>query len=291
MTAAGMASGGIAGGAMAGGAAGGGAAAAVAAKIAAVVIAVAVIAGAAVITFSATAENAPPAGAQQSLRVSTQTVQTSYDDVKLNVTAGIVQVTGHPDGHVQQTINDALRDQVGDEVNVLREQVAGTRRQVGDHPQRDAPFNLVVTPDVRLQNDNFLSVRYENVPTSDLITNSSWTTYRTITVDLRTGRSLGPTAIFGQDNVSKPTADGVSRAIEAQESGNVCGLQTPLTLTPEDFAEHVQIAYTRDAVEFTLVLPSLPDYTNACGIQTVGVPYDDVSNLVDSTLVRELAAG
>ncbi len=270
-------------------AAAGGAAAAVAAKVAAVVIAVAVIAGAVVITLSAAAENRPAAGAQQGLRVSTQTVQASYDDVKLNVTAGIVQVSGHADRGVQQAINDALRDQVGDEVNLLREQVAATRREVGDDPRRDAPVDLVVTPSVRLQNDDFLSVRYENAPTSDLITNSSWTTYRTITVDLRTGSPLGPTAIFGRGDISQPTAEEVSRVIEAQEPGNICGVSAPLRLTPADFAENVRIAYSRDAVEFTLVLPVLPGYANACGIPTVAVPYGDLAHLDDAKLAGELA--
>jgi protein kinase-like protein len=278
--------GGIAAGAA--GSAAGGAAAAVAAKVAAVVIAVVVIAGAAVITFQAKEDIGSPAGGAQALRVGTQTAQATYNDVNLNATAGIVQVSGHEDRGVQQAINDALRAPVNDEVNTLREQVAGARRGAVGHPQQNAPFNLVVTPSIRLRNDNFLSVRYENAPTSDLITNSSWTSYTTVTVDLRTGRALGPLAIFGQERVSKPTADRVSEAIEAQEPGNVCGIGTPLQLKSEDFPEHVQIAFTGDAVEFTLVLPLLPGYANACGIPTVAVPYDDISNLVDAQLTREL---
>jgi hypothetical protein len=292
MTAAGAAATGtgIAGGA-AGSATAGGVGAAVAAKVAAAVIAVAVIAGAAVITVNAVSAQEPPAATQQALRVGTQTVRASYDDVALDVTAGIVQVSGHPDRTIQRAVNDALRTPVNDEVTALHDEIGRVRDTVGDHPQRDAPFDLQVTASVRLHNDDFLSVRYDNKPTSDLITNSSWESFTTVTVDLRTGRALGPTAIFDDGPVTARTAGALTDALDAAVPGGVCGMPGTLALTPADFPDRVRIAYTRDAVEFTLVLPTMPGFANACGIPTVAVPYNEIADLVDPKLRAELTTG
>jgi hypothetical protein len=289
----GIGAGGAAGGTVASGSgvAAGSATGALAAKVAAAVIAAVVVAGAVVIGVSVGSANKPSAAAGQDLRVGTQTVQASYDDVKLDVTAGIVQVSGHRDRTVQRAINDSLRAPVNDEVTLLRDQVASARRNTNGHPRQNAPFTLKVKPSIRLQNNNFLSVRYDNQPASDLITNSSWESFNTVTVDLRTGRALGPTAIFGDKPISQQTADQLADALEAQEPGNICGIDRPLRLTPTDFVDRVQIAYTRDTVEFTLVLPLLTGYANACGIPTVGVAYDDIRNLTDPRLAAELTGG
>lgn len=265
--------------------------AAVAAKVAAAVIAVAVIAGAAIITVNTVSTPESPASQQQALRVTTQTVRGSYDDVKLDVTAGIVQVSGHPDPDVQRAVNDALRAPVDDEVTSLHDEIGRVRDTVGDHPQRDAPFDLEVTASVRLRNDGFLSVRYDNKPTSDLITNSSWESFDTVTVDLRTGRALGPTAILGDGPVTPRTADALTHALEAEVPGGICGMPATLALTPADFPDQVRIAYTHDAVEFTLVLPSMPGFANACGIPTVAVPYDEIADLLDPRLRTGLTTG
>jgi hypothetical protein len=297
MTAAGAAASGsgIAGGVVASGAAGsataGGVGAAIAAKVAAAVIAVAVIAGAAVITVNAVSAPESPAAGQQTLRVGTQTVRASYDDVALDVTAGIVQVSGHPDRTVQRAVNDALRTPVNDEVTSLHDEIGRVRDTVGDHPQRDAPFDLQVTASVRLHNDDFLSVRYDNKPTSDLITNSSWESFTTVTVDLRTGRALEPTAIFGGGPVTRQTADALTGALDAQVPGGICGMPGTLALTPTDFPDRVRIAYTRDAVELTLVLSGMPGFANACGIPTVAVPYNEIADLVDPKLRAGLTTG
>ena len=286
----GAAAGGVAaGGAIAGGGAAtvaagtGGVAAAVAAKIAAVVVAVAVVVGATVIVVGVNSGGSPPAE-QQALRVNSQTVRTTYDDVILNVSAQVVQVSGHPDSAVQQRINNGLRAPVNDEISRLRDNIAGTRELTPGHPQQNAPFNLDTTAKVLLRNDDFLSVHYDHAVVSDLITNSDWSTANSTTVNLRTGETLAPDAILTEN------ADLTQVARALDRDGGVCGMPGVLSITRDDFGDAVQVGFTRRAMEFTLELPRLSGFANACGIKTIAVPYGELDGL-DRNLVAKLTAG
>lgn len=272
-----------AGASVAGGSVAGGVAAAVAAKVAAVVIAVAVVVGTTVIIVGAGSSDTPVVE-QQALRVNTQTVEATYDDVILNVSAQVVQVSGHPDPTVQQRINEALRAPVSDEINHLRENVAGARATTVGHPQRYAPFNLATRAAITLHNNDFVSVHYDHRVTSDLITNSDWSTASATTVDLHTGEALAADAIF-TDAVD---LNQVARALD-HDSG-VCGMPGQLSFARSDLGDIVRIGFTRNAIEFTIELPRLPGFANACGIPTIAVPYGEIDGL-DQNLVAKLTAG
>ncbi|WP_291416325.1 hypothetical protein, partial [Actinophytocola sp.] len=267
----------------AGGSVAGGVAAAVAAKVAAVVIAVAVVVGATVIVVGVNGDG-PPVAEAQALSVDTQTVRTSYDDVILNVSAQVVQVSGHPNGTVQQRINDALRSSVDDEINQLRESIAATRELTAGHPQQNAPFNLATRAEITLRNNDFVSVHYDHRVRSDLITNSDWSTATATTVDLHTGAALAADAIF-TDAVDLTE---VARALD--HDGGVCGMPGRLSFTRSDLGDVVRIGFTRNAIEFTLELPRIAGFANACGIPTIAVPYGEIDGL-DKNLVAKLTAG
>jgi hypothetical protein len=278
--AAGSVAGGL-GGALASGAAGAGVltstgsavTAVVAAKVAAVVLAVAVVVGAVVVITNTVGDETPAAA----LAVDVRTARASYD-VNLDVTADIVQVSGHPDPAIEERIDRALQEPVNTEVNELRTSVDSLRDLLADEPRADTPVATTIEASVLLQNDNFVSVRYENQPVSDLITNSSWQSFATVTVDLRTGDTVGQ--IIRPGLGTDQAMDMLERSLVDHSPDGLCDFD----LAPADLGENLLYAFTPDHVEFTVVLPLL-GAENACGIPTVQVPYDDLAGLLDPDLV------
>jgi eukaryotic-like serine/threonine-protein kinase len=261
------------------------AASAVAAKIAATVIAVAVVATAAVVIVTTTTGDDPPAAAQEALSVSTRTEQASYD-VNVDVSAQVVQVSGVGNA---AALNEALRGPVDARVRELRDSFSATRQLLreSDDERWDTPVTIGITATVLLQNANYVSVRYDNLPASDLLSNSSWQSYDAVTVDLRTGKALT------RDQIYRPGApDALVEALLANSPNELCDYEgaEEITLTEDNLGDVVTVAFTRDHATFTIELPLL-GRANACGIPTLDIPYADLADVLDPTLVQGLTTG
>jgi serine/threonine-protein kinase len=264
------------------------AAGAVAAKIAAAVVAVAVVTGATVIVINTTGDD-PPAVTQEALAVNTVTEQASYP-VRVDVSAQVVQVSGVGNA---AALNEALRGPVDARIRDVRHGIGIIRddmRKDGDD-RWDAPTDIKVTATVLLRNSNYVSVRYDNRPNIGSIANSSWQSYDTVTVDVRTGKALTREQIF------RPGAPGaLLEALLAHtpdrlcEDGAVGAGADDLALVEDNLGKEVTVAFTRDHASFTIELPAF-GRTSACGIRTVDIPYADLADVLDPNLVGELTSG
>lgn len=261
------------------------AAGAVAAKIAAVVVAAAVVVGATVIIVNTTGDD-PPVVAQQ-LSVNTVTEQASYP-VNVDVSAQIVQTSGVGNA---AALNEALRAPVDARVRQIRDALDAVRAGMRDSDDErwDDPATITITATVLLQSTNYLSVRYDNDPDSSLISNSPWQSFDTVTVDLRTGKALTTGQIYRPD-----AAGALATVFETSAPDKLCEDistgGTDLALTDENLGREVLVAFSRDHASFTVELPLL-GRANACGIPVIDIPYADLADVLDPTLVRDLTAG
>lgn len=222
--------------------------------------------------------------ADPQLSVDVRTLQASYD-VNLDVTADVVQVSGHPDRAIEERIDRALLAPVNGEIADLREGVDALRELLAEEERADDPVTTTITATVVLQNERFVSVRYENQPVSDLITNSSWQSFATATVDLRTGAAVE--GIFR--GAVEDGMDALAPLLVEYSADGLCGAGS-IELAADDLGSKVLVAFAGDHVEVTVVLPLLGQ-ANACGIPTVDVPYEAFGDLLDPALVAGLTGG
>jgi eukaryotic-like serine/threonine-protein kinase len=263
------------------------AAGAVAAKVAAAVVAVTVAVGATVIVINTTGDD-PPAASQESLSVDTVTEQASYD-VNIDVSAQVVQVSGVGNA---TTVNESLRAPFDARVRELRDDFGGIRGMMkdGDDERWDDPVTIRTKATVLLRNADYLSVRYENTPDAGAISNSgTWISYDTVTVDLRTGKALT------RDQIYRPNSVGTLRDVFfAHSSDRLCESTSfadyEFVLTEDNLGDEVTVAFTRDHASFTIELWAFNRAT-ACGVRIVDIPYEDLADVLDPTLVRGLTGG
>jgi eukaryotic-like serine/threonine-protein kinase len=252
---------------------------AVAAKVAAAVVGVAVVAGATVVIVNNTGDDP-----QETLAVSTSTEQASYA-VNVDVSAQVVRVSGVDDA---EALNAALRAPVDARIRKTRDLIDGIRAgmKTDEDKRWDDPTSITIKATVLLQGSDYLSVRYENDPDATAISNSStWQSYDTVTVDLRTGKPLTTKQIY-QPGALGPLADVLV------DTGEMCASadldpSRDLPLTEENLGDQVKVAFTRDHASFTVELPLL-DRANACGNATVDIPYGELTDVLDPALVQDL---
>jgi serine/threonine-protein kinase len=259
---------------------------AAAAKIAVAVVGIAVVASATVIIVNTTGDDRP-AVPQEALSVRTVTEQASYQ-VNVDLSAQVVRVAGVSDA---DELNAVLRAPVEIRVRELRDAIDGVRtgmRSSGDE-RWDDPATIRISATVLLRNADYLSVRYDNEPDSSLISNSPWQSYDTVTVDLRTGKGLTLPEIY-RPNAATALAEAFMTAAPDKLCEDVSTGGTDLTLTPQNLDHEVKVAFTRDHASFTVELPAL-GRANACGIPTIDIPYGDLADVLDPTLVQGLTAG
>jgi hypothetical protein len=260
------------------------AAGALAAKAAAAVVGAAVVVGATVIVVNTTGDDPPPA---QPFAVSVRTEQASYN-LNMNVSAQVVAVSG---SQRAGELNAALRAPVDAEVRRVRDSVASIRQDMrGDGDERwDDPVTIEVEAEVLLQNENYVSVRYDNQPNLGLLTDSSWQSYDTVTVDLDTGRALTTDEMFLPDGAGMLANRWMRVESIAGCTDPVTG-QSRLDLTNEDLGTDVLVAFTRDHASFTVDMSALGRFT-ACGTPIVDMPYDELTEVLDPAFVDKLTAG
>jgi serine/threonine protein kinase len=279
----------VAGGAagtVAGGAAAKTAAGAVAAKVAAAIVGVVVVAGGAVVVINTVGD--PPAASQEAFAVTTRTETASYP-TNMTVSAQLVQVTGTPQA---DALNAALRAPVDAKIRDVRDSVDTIRKDMKDYgdDRWDDPAKMVVTASVLSRNANYVSVRYDNQPDLGLLTDSSWQTYDTVTVDLRTGKALSTDEIL-RPNGAQTLAD----VLVDQVPDKICPDLTTGSgrlddLSEKSFGPYVTVAFTRDHASFTIEQSAFGRMT-ACGTTVIDLPYAVLDEVLDPALVRGLTTG
>jgi hypothetical protein len=248
-------------------------------------VAAAVVVGATVIVVNTTGDDPPPA---QPFAVSVQTEQASYT-VNLDVSAQVVEVSGSPRA---EELNAALRAPVDSAVRHVRDGVASIRQDMRGYGDErwDDPVSIDVTADVLLQNENYVSVRYDSQPDMGQLSDSSWQAYDTVTVDLDTGKALTTAEMFQPDGAGM-----LANRWMDEESITGCPDTstgaTRLDLTEENIGEEVLVAFTRDHASFTVKLSDFGFRATACGTQIVDMPYDELTEVLDPELVDKLTAG
>ena len=274
--------------AAAGGAAGSAVAAkaatgAVAAKVAAAVVGAAVVVGATVIVVNTTGDDPPP----EPLAVSVRTEQASYN-VNLDVSTQFVAVSGSAKA---DELNAALRAPVDAEVRRVRDSVAGIRQDMRGYGDErwDDPVTLDITAEVLLQNEKYVSVRYDNQPRLGLLSDSSWQNYSTVTVDLATGRALTPDEVFRPGSAAK-LYDVLAEEPQVAGCKDTMTGEVQVEVTEDDLGEGVLVAFTRDHASFVADLAALGGYT-VCGTAIVDVPYDELTEVLNPSLVDGLTGG
>jgi serine/threonine-protein kinase len=229
----------------------------------------------------------PPAASQEAFAVDTRTETASYQ-VNVDVSAQIVQVSGSP---VADALNAALRKPVDDEIADVRKSVDSLRddmRESGDD-RWDDPVSIDVKATVLLRNPDYVSVRYDNQPTLGPLTNSSWQSFDTVTVDLRTGKALT------LDQLYRPgAAAALSDALFAEYADELCPTistgETRVDITEESLGKYVVVAFAGDHAEFTIELSNF-DRATACGVLTYELPYEKLTQVLRPELVRGLTGG
>lgn len=276
--------GGVASGAAAGGAAKG-AAGALAAKIAAAVVGVAVVVSGTVIVVNTVGD--PPGVEQAAVAVGTR-AEVAERDVNISLSTEIVYVSGGPRA---EALSAALRAPVDARVESLVGQVNGIRDMMrdGSDSRWDDPVTIKVTANVLLQNENYVSVRYDNEPALGSLSDSSWLSNDTVTVDLRTGRALSRDDIY-RDGAARALAD----VLLADHASELCpatsGGDRGLDLTEDSLGKHVAVAFAREHAEFTIDLQYF-DRPTACGMPTFEVPYERLRGVLNPDLLRGVADG
>ncbi len=267
------------------------AAGAVAAKVAAAVIGIAVAAGGAVIAVEATGEE-PPAAAQP-FSVDTVVEEASYE-VDIDVRTELVQVSNHEDPAVEESLDEELRRPVDERITYVRESVAEIRDMIDGQPQADDPVTITVDAEILLQNREFVSVRYDVQPAMGGLSDSSWQSYETVTVDLRNGGVLTPSAMFQPEVLTPAGMDELELQLISSSEEPLCPDpdtgQTHLTIEVASLNEGVDVAFTPTEAEFAVDLREVGAFA-FCGIKTVSVSYEELDEVLYPEVIDRLTAG
>ena len=258
---------------------------AAAAKVAAAVVGAAVVVGATVIVVNTTGEDPPAA---EPFAVSVTAEQASYE-VNVDVSTQVVTVSGADNA---DEVNAVLRAPVDGVVREVRDGVATIRQDMReyDDDRWDDPAKIDVTADILLQNDELVSVRYDSKPDLGGLTNSSWQSYRTVTVDLATGKALTTDDMFQSGGLSA-LADHWLQEENLTGCPDMTSGSRRLELNTENMGKDALVAFAPDHASFTVDLSRFGNRATACGTQIVDMPYDELTDVLEPALVDRLTAG
>ncbi|MFJ1768137.1 protein kinase [Amycolatopsis sp. NPDC088138] len=238
---------------------------------------------------------APPAA----LSVAVQTLSGRDQTLPISYELQYPQVTGGPDAAVRQRINDALRAPVDKRLKAVRDEVAvpSTLEQIRANGETPA---LHTTARVLLQTPALLSVRYDHDLDSDVLGHTTWRFPEALSVDLATGRVLGPQDVFRPEIL---TAEGMRTLTQRLAPHTKNGFCTVPTVAGDrerqvsmDAAErpgggdHVPAAtfgFTATGAEFEILWYEL-GCDSAAGNEPVALPYGELENLLQSTFLTML---
>ncbi|MEA5360382.1 protein kinase [Amycolatopsis sp., V23-08] len=238
---------------------------------------------------------APPAA----LSVAVQTLSGRDPVLPIGYELQYPQVSGGPDAAVRQRINDALRAPVDQRLKSVRDGVAvpSTLEQIRANGETPA---LRTTARVLLRTPGLLSVRYDHDLDSDVLGHTTWRFPEALSVDLATGRVLGPQDVFRPETL---TADGLRTLTQRLAPHTKNGFCTVPTVAGEgerqvsmDAAErpgggdHVPAAtfgFTGTGAEFEILWYEL-GCASAAGKEPVALPYGELDDLLQPKFLTML---
>lgn len=253
-----------------------------------VVAATAAVVGSAVVfsDSSAPPPQSPPTTQQAvALKVAMKTRTGTVPGTSLEFRGQYPEVTGGPDQAWSKRVNDALTAPI-DEWN--RETGPGAAKLEAER----GPYALTTSVDVRMQNDRYLSVRYEHG--LDNAPHSTWNMGRSsVLIDLQSGTALTPADLFRPGMFSDQGMLTLSDRLWPDHN-QVCALKTWTPIKPADLSgpgeRKVFPTFTRSEVELTINFHRL-GFETACGVQIMKLPYDKLSDLLRPELVAGLTGG
>ena len=136
---------------------------------------------------------APPAAA--ALSVAVQTLSGRDPALPISHELQYPQVSGGPDAAVRQRINDVLRAPVDKRLKTVRDAVADPSTLERIREEGETPA-LRSSARVLRQTPGLLSVRYDHDLDSTVLGHTTWRFPEALSVDLATGRVLGPQDVF-----------------------------------------------------------------------------------------------
>ncbi|MFI6300843.1 serine/threonine-protein kinase [Amycolatopsis thailandensis] len=197
------------------------------------------------------------------------------------------EVAGGPDQAWSKRVNDALTAPI-DEWN--SETGPGAAKLVEEHG--GGPYVLTTKADVRMQNERYLSVSYEHG--LDNAPHPSWNFGRSsVLIDLTSGTAVAPADLFRPGMFSDQGMLTLSDLLWPDHDQG-CALTTWTPIKPSDLAGPGELkvfpAFTPAEVELTINFNRL-GFETACGVQTMKLPYDKLSDLLKPELVAGLTGG
>lgn len=277
------------------GATGTGVVAATVGKILVAVLAIAALVTGGLWIFSGN-DDPPP---QAALSVTMQTAAGQDSALPITYSLQYPQVSGHADAAAQQRINDGLRAPIDKRLQSLRQELAD-RDILGMVRDRGDVLKANTTAKVLLQTPRLLSVRYEHTLDSAVIAHSSWQFAETVTVDLATGKVLGPQDVFRPEirtasgmetltsRLSPHTRNGFCRT---PAIGSYGGDQVSIDAAKRpgggDHVPRADIGFTTTGVDFVIKWYEL-GCDMASGQETVTLPYAEAEDLLQPQLLTML---
>ncbi|GHE77741.1 hypothetical protein GCM10017786_04070 [Amycolatopsis deserti] len=211
------------------------------------------------------------------------------------------RVTGHADAAVQDRINAALRAPVDERLRSVRAGLADPDI-LADIRSRGETVGVRTTAVVTLRTDRLVSVRYDHALDSDFLSHASWRFPESVTVDLTTGRVLGPREIFRDDVLTAQgmatlterlvahSANGFCRRVSVSGSGAPASIDTADTPGGGDHVPAADVVFTNAGVDFLVRYSDLGCDT-ASGQETITVPYAEIADLLRPELLAMLGRG
>ncbi len=255
-----------------------------------VVAATAAVVGSVVVFSDASTPppQAPPTTQQAvALKVAMKTRTGTVPGTDLPFRGQFPEVTGGPDQAWSKRVNDALTAPI-DEWN--RETGPGAARLRAEHG--GGPYALNTTADVRMQNERYLSVRYEHG--LDNAPHSTWNMGRSaVLIDLKSGTAVPSADLFRPGMFTDQGMLALSDRLWPDHDQG-CALTTWTPIKPADLAgpgeRKVFPTFTPAEVELTINYNRL-GFETACGVQTMKLPYDKLADLLNPELVAGLTGG
>ncbi|SEO87372.1 serine/threonine-protein kinase [Amycolatopsis saalfeldensis] len=265
---------------------GAGVTATVVGKIAiAVVVVAGLVAGGLVVFRPGDDPPAPPP-----LTVAMQTLSGRDQALPISYELQYPQVSGGTDAGLRQRVNDALRAPIDKRLKSVRDGVAVPStldmfRQQGETAALHSSARILLqTPDV-------LSVRYDHDLDSTVLGHTTWRFPEAFSVDLTTGKVLGPKDMFRSEIL---TAVGMRRLTQRLEPqvGEFCTIPTvdgyPTRKATMDAADMVgggdhvpasTFGFTETGAEFEIRWYEL-GCASASGSESVALPYAELQDLL-----------
>ncbi|MCR6482897.1 protein kinase [Amycolatopsis sp. OK19-0408] len=207
------------------------------------------------------------------------------------------QVSGGPDAGVRQRLNDALRAPADKRLKSIRDGVSGNLERVKEQGETVAMHS---SARVLAQTPGLLSVRYDHDLDSDVLGHTTWRFPEALSVDLATGRTLGPKDVFRPEILTPAGMRTLTQRLAPHTRNGFCTVPTvvgdPERQVSIDAAErsgggdHVPAAtfgFTDAGIEFEVLWYDLGCAT-AAGNETVVLPYAELGDLLQPKVLTML---